>query len=386
MPAMDTTESLTQTESHPINMKEVSYKTTALDKERYEVACLRQDIIDEYEKKSRELLDYLNNMESEFKHQQREFEQREAILRHENKVLKDELSRGSKVAKRILLSKTRKYQVESQEIESALDMLKDETRQHEWNYRMEHKRAEELKAFVDDLQLELQRAEEVAVQRKKRMEQSKKRMERENQELRRKAALGWMLGCLSELYLRVDPKVGGAGIMKLVRKVQRELESGSSMFNEGDLPPQLEYETLQGELHRLLGSNWTTPLRNSAEPCNITKESTSRCVKSSNGDDQEESPRRRRKQWQKIYNVSDSDAIKAEDSKRPVTSPSIFEDISEDKSRKSSERSTWSEVHVKDNAQIASRECLKAETVGLLKGLEKSMSFLLSKEKRRAWC
>ena len=56
---------------------------------------------------------------------------------------------------------------------------------------------QELKAFVDDLQLELQRAEEVALQRKKRMEQSKKRMERENQELRRKAALGWMLGCLS---------------------------------------------------------------------------------------------------------------------------------------------------------------------------------------------
>jgi hypothetical protein len=122
--------------------QDAHYKTTALDKERYEVACLRQDIIDEYDKKSRELLDYLSNMECEFKHQQREYEQREAILRHENKVLKDELSRGSKVAKRILSSKTRKYQVESQEIESALDMLKDETRQHEWNYRMEHKRAE----------------------------------------------------------------------------------------------------------------------------------------------------------------------------------------------------------------------------------------------------
>jgi len=54
-----------------------------------------------------------------------------------------------------------------------------------------------LKAFVDELQLELQRAEEIALQRKKRMEQSKQRMELENQELRRKAALGWMLGCLS---------------------------------------------------------------------------------------------------------------------------------------------------------------------------------------------
>jgi hypothetical protein len=128
---------------------------------------------------------------------------------------------------------------------------------------------------------------------------------------------------VTELYLRVDPKVGGAGIMKLVRKVQRQLEAGSSMFNGGDLPPQLEYEALQGELHRLLGSNRTTPLRSAAEPCNTTNESASRCVKPCNGDDQEESPRRRRKQWQK-YNFSDPDAIKAEDSKRPVTSPSIL--------------------------------------------------------------
>ena len=62
------------------------------------------------------------------------------------------------------------------------------------------------------------------------------------------------------------------------------------------------------------------------------------------------------------------------------------EDVHEDKLRKCSDRSTWSEIQVMDNAQIASRECLQAETVGLLKRLEKSMSFLLSKEKRRAWC
>lgn len=123
--------------------EDVSNKTTALDRERFEVACLRQDIIDEYEQKSRELLDYLFKMENEFKHQRRDYEQREAILLQENKVLKDELGRGSKVTKRDLLSrKSRKYLFESQEIESALDDLKDETRQHEWNYRMEHKRVE----------------------------------------------------------------------------------------------------------------------------------------------------------------------------------------------------------------------------------------------------
>lgn len=35
------------------------------------------------------------------------------------------------------------------------------------------------------------------MKRKKKMDQSKKQWEHENRELRRKAALGWMLGCLS---------------------------------------------------------------------------------------------------------------------------------------------------------------------------------------------
>lgn len=123
--------------------KDVSKKTSALDRERFEVACLRQDIIDEYEQKSRELLDYLFKLETEFKIQQGEFEEREAILRHENKVLKDELNRGSKIAKRTLFTKRQKYhQLDCQDVESTSRILKDETSEHEWNYQLEHKRAE----------------------------------------------------------------------------------------------------------------------------------------------------------------------------------------------------------------------------------------------------
>lgn len=180
-----------------------------------------------------------------------------------------------------------------------------------------------MKAFVDELQLELQRAEEIALQRKKRMEQSKQRMELENRELRRKAALGWMLGCLSEMCVRIDPKVGGAGIMKLVRKVQRELESGSNVFNGGDSPPVLPYEALQREIHRLIGSSRTRPLRNAAaEPGNASKESASRnALKPCNtGDEQEESPRHRRKQWQK----NDPDAMKAADLKKTASFPALI--------------------------------------------------------------
>lgn len=69
-------------------------KSEALDRERLDVACLRQDIIDEYEKKSAELLKYLDSMESAFDHQRSEYEKRETNLRRENEELRLELAHG----------------------------------------------------------------------------------------------------------------------------------------------------------------------------------------------------------------------------------------------------------------------------------------------------
>lgn len=51
--------------------------------------------------------------------------------------------------------------------------------------------------MVDDLHLELEKKEEEYENLKKRDDRIRKRMDNENHELRRKAALGWMLGCLS---------------------------------------------------------------------------------------------------------------------------------------------------------------------------------------------
>jgi len=50
--------------------------------------------------------------------------------------------------------------------------------------------------------------------------------------------------------------------------------------------------------------------------------------------------------------------------------------------KKASRKSTWAHMQVLDNAQIATQECLKIEAFKLLKGLEKSLKFLLSKGKR----
>lgn len=84
---------------HPTNAKvrlqaDVFDKSEALDRERLEVACLRQDIIDEYEKKSAELIKYLDSMESAFDHQRSEYEDRETSLRRENEELRHELAHG----------------------------------------------------------------------------------------------------------------------------------------------------------------------------------------------------------------------------------------------------------------------------------------------------
>lgn len=69
-------------------------KSVALDRERLEVASLRQDIIDEYEKKSAELLEYLDSMESAFEYQRLEYEERQKNLRLENEELRHELAHG----------------------------------------------------------------------------------------------------------------------------------------------------------------------------------------------------------------------------------------------------------------------------------------------------
>ena len=129
--------------------RDVHERTTALDKERFEVACLRQDIIDEYEKKSGELLDYLNSMESAFERQGREFDVREAALLKLNEDLKHELSCGSRLkykAEKVLMSKTHHQLLHecktSWEVERALDILKEESSEYENKYRSEQRRVQ----------------------------------------------------------------------------------------------------------------------------------------------------------------------------------------------------------------------------------------------------
>lgn len=105
---------------------------------------MHQEIIEEYEEKSKELLEYLNSMEAQFEHQQQEYEQLEVVLQHENAALIKELAWKSKVAKRKILAKTNKQKCEGGQ-DNKIDVMHtiiNETRQYELNYQMEHNRVE----------------------------------------------------------------------------------------------------------------------------------------------------------------------------------------------------------------------------------------------------
>ena len=59
--------------------------------------------------------------------------------------------------------------------------------------------------MLEDLQLTLEKKEEEHESARRREERIRKHIEDENDELRRKAALGWMLGCLSGILHHTTP-------------------------------------------------------------------------------------------------------------------------------------------------------------------------------------
>ncbi|KAL2651320.1 hypothetical protein R1flu_019448 [Riccia fluitans] len=235
-----------------VDRKETSLKTAALDQERYEVACLRQDIIDEYEKKSAELLEYLNSMEMAFNNQRHEYEDREAQLLAENKELKNELKGGCTT--HLEEQKAQEREKREWENQRAINQLKEECRRTEKILKKTQRSVQELEEEVYNLQDELQRKDDLLYHKTKTMEKGRKKLELENANLKRKAALGWMVGCLSELFFRLDPELGVGTVLKLVRKVQKELEYGNNVFDcHMGQGPKVEYDIIQKEIRRLLG-------------------------------------------------------------------------------------------------------------------------------------
>lgn len=294
--------------------------------------------------------------------------------------------------------KEQEREEKAQQAVQAVQALKNEMKEKERIAQKEHKKVKELQDLVEDLQLTLEKKEEEHESAKRREERARKRIEDVNDELRRKAALGWMLGCLSELYLRLDPEVGTGGIIKLVRKVQRELESGNHVFSTGSMmPPKLEYELIRREIRRLINASdparpdLTEKLRTSAAMLRTTK------PKEFSG----ELPGDRRKKLRLHKYLREQEA-----SLRSTSAPSqlplrrestacqgfILRDYPKQKHHVACHQDvqkrgpgTWAEVRLveADQAAAKAKQTSYHEIKRILQGLESSMTYLLGQERRR---
>lgn len=112
----------------------------------------------------------------------------------------------------------------------------------------------------------------------------------------------------ADMYLRLDSGVGAPGILKLVRKVQRELASGSDVFEGRPLPPKGSYDLIQREIMRLIrqsphartrSTTTTKPVNKAVESCAMIKEAASKnpWEQKLAGDAAEATTKRRRRRW-----------------------------------------------------------------------------------------
>lgn len=251
--------------------------------------------------------------------------------------------------------------------------------------------------MVEELQWTIEKKEEEHENVGRREKKARKHIEEENDVLRRKAALGWMLGCLSELYLRLDPDIGAGRILKLVRKVQRELESGNRVFSTGGMtPPKLEYELIQREIRRLINAGNSNTLPSLAQKLRINS-SVVRTAKPKQFT--RELPGDRRKKLR----LSKSLREQAQAAQRSFSAPSevpsrkevaacegfVLKDhlkqkhhVSCHKDVQKKDWGTWKKLRLLKMDQAA-KETSYREIKKVLQGLESSMTYLLGQERRR---
>ncbi|KAH7281609.1 hypothetical protein KP509_36G055100 [Ceratopteris richardii] len=136
--------------------------------------------------------------------------------------------------------------------QSTLAQLTDECRRTERLLEQERRIEKNLEDKIQMLEFELQAKNDLINHRRKRDEKSRKRLEKENEMLKKKATLGWMLGCLSEVYLQSEPEGTAVPLLKMVRNIQRELERENVVLSYSNGPPQMHLEYVEKEIHRLI--------------------------------------------------------------------------------------------------------------------------------------
>lgn len=139
-----------------------------------------------------------------------------------------------------------------------------------------------------------------------------------------------MHGC-ADMYLRLDSGIGAAGILKLVRKVQRELECGSDVFAGRQLPPKGAYDLIQHEIMRLFRQAPTAGTRSApaaklgnkvVESCAMKREpaASRKASDPALGGDAEAHTMRRRRRWRNWWDQNLSTSA-AQPQSRLATAP-----------------------------------------------------------------
>ncbi|MCO5603585.1 hypothetical protein L7F22_057736 [Adiantum nelumboides] len=136
--------------------------------------------------------------------------------------------------------------------QSAVERLTDEFRRTERLLQEERRTEKNFEDKIQKLELELEMKNDLINHRRKRDEKARRQLEKENEILKKKATLGWMLGCLSEVYLQSEPQGAAAPLLKMVRNIQRELERENVVLSYSSEPPQMQLEYVEKEIRRLI--------------------------------------------------------------------------------------------------------------------------------------
>ncbi|XP_024526027.1 uncharacterized protein LOC9633579 [Selaginella moellendorffii] len=163
---------------------------------------IRLEIADEYEKRNAKLAECLRSMEGVYDKQKQDFQKKQTSLEAENKELKKRLEMG-------------------------FSLGPGPKSKHDGLHDGEPRRVKELESKIRELNQELQKKEELTGYRRKRDDWAKWKLEAEVKALRKKATVGWMLGSLWEVSLQGDDLGETISMVKMLRKLQKDLERES---------------------------------------------------------------------------------------------------------------------------------------------------------------
>ncbi|MCO5568813.1 hypothetical protein L7F22_022513 [Adiantum nelumboides] len=181
----------------------------------------RPDIIDGFERKSVALLDYVNKLEAQLEQLRASYEHKEARLLADRAALESELAQRlsrllsdkkaleEKVlhslehhsrSQKALLAEERKRLASDE----AAKALKLDVRAAQDLLQSERNCCKELEEKISHFREQLRSKEHNYNRLKTKDEREKAKLEEDMAILKKKVSLGWILGCLSEVYLRLE--------------------------------------------------------------------------------------------------------------------------------------------------------------------------------------